>query len=161
MVLSGRIKDGDRSGSGYVFSNLGTTPACSDGIDNDGDALADLDDPGCAVALDTSERSGLACIDESDNDGDGLVDYPEDPGCGAARSDLENPACQDGIDNEGDGLIDFDGGLSALGYAATEPDPECWGRPSGTKEGCGLGWELGPVLAALLSLYRRRRRSRS
>jgi len=35
--------------------------------------------------------------------------------------------CADGVNNDPleDGLIDFDGGLSALGYVATAPDPQC------------------------------------
>ena len=31
------------------------TPACSDGVDNDGDGLVDLADPGCATAADSDE----------------------------------------------------------------------------------------------------------
>jgi hypothetical protein len=251
---------GRSSGAAYVFSNLRGSPACGDGIDNDGDGLFDLDDPGCTVPLDSSEHSsllrcddgldndgdglidfpedpgcanlldqwegidcddgidndgdgfrdfpedlgcdgledgsewsaGLLCDDGLDNDGDGLIDFPEDPGCAdlsdqweeidcddgidndgdgfidfpadpgcaAAESDRENPQCQDGIDNDGDGLIDFDGGLSALGYTATDPDPQCVGQPWKNDEGCGLGWELGPVLAGLMLVARRRRLSR-
>jgi hypothetical protein len=33
------------------------TPACSDGADNDGDTLIDLQDPGCSSASDNSERN--------------------------------------------------------------------------------------------------------
>lgn len=59
-------------------------PACSDGIDNDGDGKIDWPaDPGCDSATDSSEVDVLkpACSDGIDNDGDGLIDFPEDPGC--------------------------------------------------------------------------------
>ncbi|MEE2643292.1 MAG: thrombospondin type 3 repeat-containing protein [Myxococcota bacterium] len=86
-------------------------PACSDGIDNDGDRLTDLDDPGCENADDTSEEEPRACSDGIDNDEDGLTDFPQDPGCGSARdndefNDLPLPGCSDGIDNDRNGLFD-------------------------------------------------------
>ncbi len=37
---------------------LGTVSACSDGIDNDGDGLTDMDDPGCVDGNDDSEEAG-------------------------------------------------------------------------------------------------------
>ena len=46
----------------------------------------------------------------------------------------ESPQCQDGIDNDNDGKIDYDGGLSALGYVAAEPDPYCAGKPWQNRE---------------------------
>jgi hypothetical protein len=76
--------------------------ACADGIDNDGDGLVDLADPGCANGADTSEHnSQLACDDGTDNDGDGLVDLA-DPGCanGTDPSEL--------TDADLDGLLDAD-----------------------------------------------------
>jgi len=65
------------------------------------------------------------CNDGDDNDDDALIDYPNDPGCFAPTSDNEEPKCQDGEDNDGDGKIDSDVGLSALGYLAATPDPQC------------------------------------
>jgi hypothetical protein len=107
-----------------------------------------------------------ACADGLDNDGDGLVDYPEDPGCRDVTSVREDPKCQDGINNDPgqDDLIDFDGGLSALGYAATEPDPQCVGKPWQNREKtgpnvCGLGAELALLLPPLMWLLWRRRRA--
>ena len=100
----------DVSGSG------GSNPAvCNDGIDNDGDGLIDLADPGCSSVSDNDEFNtamppATACSDGLDNDGDGLVDLA-DPGCSDASDDDEYnaplPQCSDGIDNDGDGRIDM------------------------------------------------------
>jgi len=56
--------------------------ACSDGIDNDGDGLIDMDDPGCMNDQDNDEYDPppVQCNDGIDNDGDGLIDL-DDPGC--------------------------------------------------------------------------------
>jgi DNA-binding beta-propeller fold protein YncE len=70
-------------------------PACSNGIDDDGDGLVDFPaDRGCASAL--SNREDPACNDGIDNDGDGLVDFPDDPECTSAYDGDESrgrPAC--------------------------------------------------------------------
>jgi len=88
---------------------------CGDGIDNDGDGLVDLQDPGCDNAEDNDEYNKppptTQCNDGVDNDGDGLADL-KDPGCANADDNDETnspPAtqCSDGIDNDGDGLIDL------------------------------------------------------
>ncbi len=61
-------------------------PACSDGLDNDGDGFMDYPaDLGCEGLDDQSESNETTlplCIDEVDNDGDGLVDLA-DPDCAA------------------------------------------------------------------------------
>ncbi|HLE96275.1 MAG TPA: carbohydrate binding domain-containing protein [Candidatus Thermoplasmatota archaeon] len=73
-----------------VVSYVPPPPACSDGLDNDGDGLVDSPaDPGCASATDANESNPAACADGLDNDGDGLVDYPADPGCGSAADSDE------------------------------------------------------------------------
>ena len=64
---------------------------CSDGIDNDGDNLADFpNDPGCSDLFDNDEinaanppssGSNPVCSDGLDNDNDGLADFPADLGC--------------------------------------------------------------------------------
>jgi hypothetical protein len=134
--------------------------SCSDGIDNDGDGLVDLDDPGCASATDASERNpAAACDNGRDDDGDGLVDFPADPGCLSPLSNLENPACNNGRDDDGDGGIDFDGGASANhGIALGPPDPQCTTpyRNLETPGRCGLGVELAIAIPLLRWLRRRR-----
>ncbi len=89
-----------------------TQPECSDGLDNDGDGLVDLADPGCSDASDDDESDEpvYACSDGIDNDGDGLVDMA-DPGCANASDDDEYnllPQCSDTIDNDNDGLVDME-----------------------------------------------------
>ena len=75
---------------------------------------------------------------------------------------VENPACNDGLDNDGDNKFDFDGGFSALGYVAGEPDPDCNLPYRSTEEpelplSCGLGVELALLLPPLMWWRRRRR----
>ena len=85
-------------------------PACSDGVDNDGDGRVDYPaDKGCKSAADTTETNRNRCSDGLDNDDDGRTDFPADPGCASAvdRSEGPDPACSDGADNDGDSLIDF------------------------------------------------------
>jgi subtilisin family serine protease len=134
------------------------TIACENGVDDDGDGLTDLADPGCANAADDSEL-GAACDDDVDNDGDGSTDFPDDVGCRSLSSALENPKCQDGLDNDGDGGTDFDGGASLNGGVPfDEPDLQCssaWKNAEASSGGCGLGFELVPVLAALRAWRRR------
>jgi len=102
-------------------------PACSDGVDDDGDGLVDLADPGCSSPSDTSEQgSGIDCNDGVDNDGDGLVDLA-DPGCSSIDDPTETTPtlpCDDGIDNDGDGLVDH----ADLGCPVpTDPDEKAPG----------------------------------
>ena len=102
---------------------------CRDGLDNDGDGLADFPaDPGC--------RDALASL--------------ENPQC---QDGLNNDPGQDArIDWDG-------GASAGLPPAQrTAPDPQCAGRPWRNLEGkvgCGLGFELVLVLP-LLALRRAR-----
>ena len=60
---------------------------CTNGIDDDGDGLADYpSDPGCTSPFDNSEKeAGHVCDDGADNDGDQKIDFridgSGDPGC--------------------------------------------------------------------------------
>lgn len=148
---------------------------CANGLDDDGDGLADGADPGCADPGDTDEHSPtLPCDDGVDGDGDGAADFPADPGCQTATSPIENPKCQDGLDNDGDTGIDFDGGrsldLDQDGFvdrvfnpstpATGTRDPQCANAPWKGKEGssCGVGAELALVFSALQAARRSSRR---
>ncbi|MCX5738869.1 MAG: right-handed parallel beta-helix repeat-containing protein [Proteobacteria bacterium] len=110
---------------------------------------------------------GVACIpaekcrDGIDNDGDGLIDFPTDPGCASAASNIENPTCQDGIDNNRNGTIDFDGGASANhGVSLGQLDPQCTTPYAKEKRrACGLGAELALLLPSMWLAARRRRRA--
>jgi len=100
------------------------TPACHDGVDNDGDGPIDYPaDPGCTSPADWSEQPD--CSDGIDNDGDGLVDYPADPGCRSPADSTERPDCSDGIDNDGDGLIDYPQDPGCAGPTSVMENPAC------------------------------------
>jgi hypothetical protein len=61
--------------------SVSPAPACSDGLDNDGDGKIDYPaDPGCSSAADTNETDPPACSNGIDDDGDGLSDS-NDPSC--------------------------------------------------------------------------------
>jgi hypothetical protein len=126
-----------------VWTTAPVSAACGDGIDNDGDGLADAADPGCDDLEDASERSPLyACDDGIDNDGDGGTDYvPDGDGDGLADApgDLacagprwrETSQCQDGVDNDSDGRLDFDGGQSIHGACSGGSCPPGVSDPDG------------------------------
>ena len=89
-------------------------PFVEHGIDDDGDGLVDLADPGCSSVADPRELSMdeelPQCSDGIDNDGDGNIDFPYDPGCGAAGDNEEvnppnAPECGDELDNDNDGDV--------------------------------------------------------
>jgi hypothetical protein len=66
-----------------------SVPACSDGVDNDGDGLTDAPaDPGCFGPAELLEDP--ACNDGMDNDHDGLIDLA-DPDCNDPYGTTESP----------------------------------------------------------------------
>ncbi|MCC6623423.1 MAG: hypothetical protein IT385_19340 [Deltaproteobacteria bacterium] len=114
------------SKDGVVLAQAGLVPACRDGLDNDGDEVADREDPDCRNMDDDdeSDASGsplvdvadpavasfdgaAACDDGVDNDRDGLTDG-DDAACDGDEAGELVPGCSDGIDNDGDGRIDGD-----------------------------------------------------
>jgi hypothetical protein len=168
----------DDIAGGQVVYGPSATPACNNTIDDDGDGLYDLADPGCANGSDTSERSAVACDNGLDDDGDGRGDFDPitfadpahaagegDPGCQSPTTAKEDPKCQNGVDDDGQIGTDFDGGESILGQGNGDPngaDPQCSNKPWKDKEApssCGLGFELALVLPLLLGLRRRARRA--
>ncbi len=105
-------------------------PDCSNGLDDDGDGLADLEDPGCSHAA--AQLEDPQCQDGIDNDGDGQMDY--DAGLGA------------------NGFPDPDG-LDPQCVGAPWRNAEA---PSSYRR-CGLGAELTLLLLPLSWLLARRR----
>jgi hypothetical protein len=127
--------------------------SCGDGIDNDGDGLADFpNDPGCADALDASERSpALVCDDGLDNDGDGLVDFPADPGCSSPLDTTETPA-----DLDGDGVPDASDNCVAMANPLQcDGDRDGYGNTCDAdinNTGAQTGADIAPFIAMLSSV---------
>ena len=86
------VTSGTMSTTSSVIVRASAHPACSDGIDNDGDGLVDYpNDPGCRSPNDLTEFGGLTrCDDGIDNDGDGVIDFPADVQCSSAAFDFES-----------------------------------------------------------------------
>ncbi len=76
-------------------------PACSDGVDNDGDGVVDFPrERGCENATDDDEADPMTppvCANGLDDDRDGLADWPADPGCLGAGSPSEDAPCGPGV----------------------------------------------------------------
>jgi hypothetical protein len=133
------ISDAGLELMGYIVSGgaeLGP-PACRNGLDDDGNGLFDLNDPGCESLDDATEApAGLrACSDGVDNDGNGTFDFPYDAGCTGAGDATEvapgvSTACDNGVDDDADGYADFpiDYGCEGRGdndEVARMPAPAC------------------------------------
>ncbi len=103
---------GAHSSSGAAGTGVALIPQCSNRVDDDGDGLVDLADPGCSGPLDDSEYNPPPpqCSNGKDDDGDGKVDM-NDPGCSGPLDDSEYnrppPQCSNGKDDDGDGLVDL------------------------------------------------------
>jgi len=101
--------ESDASAVVKVSGTIGVVPACADLIDNDGDTLIDLADPGCINATDLDETDVPECSNLADDDGNGDTDFPNDIGCSSYSDNDESgvAACADSVDNDGDGMIDL------------------------------------------------------
>jgi LPXTG-motif cell wall-anchored protein len=81
----------------------GTPPECSDGIDNDGDGLADADDPGCHTDGDASNPDSYDPNDDSELDeaaapaAPGVSDNTESPASGQLPATGGNAAATAGL----------------------------------------------------------------
>lgn len=107
-----RISLNDNECPATAPCNISMTHTCNDGLDNDGNGLADNEDPSCYTPfMDEGDIfADLPCADGVDNDGDGLIDAL-DPQCAsrsATAEDGTHDTCTDGVDNNGDGLVDSD-----------------------------------------------------
>src|SRR5690606_38505357 len=92
------VLDGDERAAGTDPVDPASVPgACANGLDDDGDGLVDLADPGCADA--TSATEAPQCSNGVDDDGDGLVDG-DDPHCRSASDDRERMAAGCGLGGE-------------------------------------------------------------
>jgi len=83
-----------------VFTTA-TESDCGNGLDDDGDALIDCDDPDClgeAACIESDCDNGL------DDDGDGDIDCA-DADCRPNAACIESD-CQNGLDDDGDGDVD-------------------------------------------------------
>jgi hypothetical protein len=128
----------------YRSQVLAIARPCDDGVDNDGDQLADANDPDCLGAGDLSEEP--ACSDGLDNDADGNVDMA-DADCGASGDLLEAP------DGDGDLFADYDDNCSEVANASqTDTNLDGYGNacdPDYNNDG-GVG---GPDFALLAGAY--------
>jgi len=94
---------------------------CTNGVDDDGDTLADCDDPDCSAAPTCQAEN---CTNGVDDNADGLADC-DDPDCSAEPTcQVEN--CTNGVDDNADGLADCD-------------DPDCSAEPTCQVETCDSG----------------------
>ncbi|MEO0812739.1 MAG: hypothetical protein AAFY60_07740 [Myxococcota bacterium] len=124
FVYGGQPRDPGRN---YLFQFTSSRPSevCERVGDEDGDGLADCDDPDCAVSArcDLASGEGEVCRNGLDDDNDGDIDCA-DTVCGGAlcgengrvcrAGECSCPggsvefSCADGLDNDCDGRLDLD-----------------------------------------------------
>lgn len=106
LAVNGAITCGPGfSCRGTAGSRTCQSAACSDGLDNDSDGIADFpNDPGCTSISDNDESDNCPsgpgcpqCSDALDNDGDGQFDYPNDSSCNAASGVTESCVTTEGV----------------------------------------------------------------
>ncbi len=138
--LTATVPTGASSGPIAVTTAAGTgtsaagftviVTACSNGLDDDGDGLADHpSDPGCQGPMSSLENP--RCQDGVDNDGDGKIDF--------------------------DGGASLNGGTP---LTPPDPHCPTAYRNFEAKASCGLGFEVALLLPPLMALRRRKGRAR-
>ena len=78
---------------------------CTDTIDNDGDGVADTNDPGCHTDNDATNAASFDPTDNDETDRRAPTGGSGDEGDDDGGDDAQ---CSDGRDNDGDGVIDED-----------------------------------------------------
>jgi hypothetical protein len=128
--------------AGCAQIDLDSLPACSDGVDNDGDGLADFDDNGCSNTDDDDEaddpivcgdglRSGGELCDRADLGGESCVTRGFGGGVLVCNADCLSfdesqcdgalsAECADDQDNDQDGFVDAQDPACAFGDGDNE-----------------------------------------
>ena len=103
-------------------NGITTTPPenCTDGIDNDGDTLVDLDDPDCVTAPEPGSISAMKYYDMNAN---GAHDDGE-PGIGSWPISITDGVTPIDTATEADGTVDVD--VAAGDYTVSEGLPAGW-----------------------------------
>ena len=110
---------------------------CTDGIDNDGDGVIDINDPGCHT---DNDATNPASFDPTDND---ETDRRAPTG---GSGDDDDAQCEDGRDNDGDGRVDEDDPGCHEGNNINNPynpDDDSEGSDGGDDGGGGGGGGAG------------------
>jgi hypothetical protein len=141
---------------GVDHTALGDLENCLNGVDDNGDGLADCDDPQCLGHAACIEKREMNCANGADDDGDTLVDCA-DPDCAETLEcgAIREWSCHDDVDNDGDGFTDCDDDdcIEACTEVCNDgadndndnlvdcADPDCAGRDGcpGNSELCGNG----------------------
>ena len=113
---------------------------CTDTIDNDGDGVADTNDPGCHT---DNNAANPASFDPTDND---ERDRRASTGGSGDQGDDGDAQCEDGRDNDGDGVIDEDDPGCHEGNNINNPynpDDDSEGSDGGAGGGGGGGAGAG------------------
>lgn len=100
---------------------------CLDGMDNDGDGLADCADPDCHGTSACAPIMSEDCDNGLDDDGDGAVDC-NDADCDGYLDGCVDPSeiCFDNVDNDGDGAVDCaDSDCATHSYCSCDSDGIC------------------------------------
>ncbi|MCA9538082.1 MAG: hypothetical protein KC620_04305 [Myxococcales bacterium] len=98
IIVDHDVGFAERQDTATVELDLVALPprACENGVDDDGDGMTDLADPGCDRGADDDETDPAhppACANDVDDDDDGAIDWPADRQCPAAGGRAEATRC--------------------------------------------------------------------